>query len=173
MPEPVTPIVPEPTTPPVVPVIPEAGESTDEPLGEAGKQALVKERQAAKAAEKRAADAEARIKEFEDRDKSDAQKLQEERDAAVTERDTLRTQTLRRDVADEKGLTAAQAKRLVGSTREELEADADDIIATFPVAPTPTPPKFGDVNQGHRGEAPISPAEQFAGILRQQLGTTK
>lgn len=172
MPEPVIPIVPEPTIPPVAPVVPDAGAEADEPLGEAGKQALVNERKAAKAAEKRAADAEARIKEFEDRDKSDAQKLQEERDAAVTERDTLRTQTLRRDVADEKGLTAAQAKRLVGTTREELEADADDILATLPVAPAG--PKFGDVNQGHRsGGGPTSPAEDFAGFLRQQLGTTK
>lgn len=170
MPEPVTPIVPaDPAATNNEPVVPAAEANTDEPLGEAGKQALVKERQAAKAAEKRAADAEARIKEFEDRDKSDAQKLQEERDAAVTERDTLRTQTLRRDVADEKGLTAAQAKRLVGSTREELEADADDIIATFPVAPANR--VSGDVNQGHRGDAPTTPAEQFAGFLRKQLGT--
>lgn len=169
MPEPVAPIVStEPLTPTGEPVVPDAGENPDEPLGEAGKQALVKERQAAKAAEKRAADAEARIKEFEDRDKSEAQKLQEERDALVAERDTLRTQTLRRDVADEKGLTAAQAKRLVGSTREELEADADDILATFPTAPSNR--VSGDVSQGHRGEAPITPGQQFAALIRQQLG---
>lgn len=169
MPEPVTPTATtEPIITPTEPVAPEAGTNPDnEPLGEAGKQALVKERAAAKAAEKRAADAEARIKEFEDRDKSDAQKLQEEHDAAIAERDTLRTQTLRRDVADEKGLTAAQAKRLVGSTREELEADADDILTAFPVAPTN---RFGgDVNQGHRGDAPTTPAQQFGAFLTEQL----
>jgi len=35
---------------------------------------------------------------------------------------------LRAEVANAKGLTPNQAKRLVGSTREELEADADDLL---------------------------------------------
>jgi len=116
---------------------------TDEALGDGGKAALVKERAAARAAEKRAAEAEARIKEFEDRDKSEAQKLAEERDALKAERDSLAQSTLRRDVADEKGLTPAQAKRLVGTTREELEADAEAILIDFPI--TAAKPQFADV----------------------------
>ena len=36
---------------------------------------------------------------------------------------------LRAEVANVKGLTATQAKRLIGSTREELEADADELLA--------------------------------------------
>lgn len=35
---------------------------------------------------------------------------------------------LRAEIANAKGLTASQAKRLVGSTREELEADADELL---------------------------------------------
>ena len=35
---------------------------------------------------------------------------------------------LRAEVANAKGLTASQAKRLVGSTKEELEADADELL---------------------------------------------
>lgn len=35
---------------------------------------------------------------------------------------------LRAEVANAKGLTPSQAKRLVGSTREELEADADELV---------------------------------------------
>lgn len=35
---------------------------------------------------------------------------------------------LRAEVANAKGLTPNQSKRLVGSTREELEADADDLL---------------------------------------------
>jgi hypothetical protein len=89
-----------------------------------------------------------KLKEFEDRDKTDSQKIQEERDALKTELGTLTLQSLRRDVADEKGLTPAQARRLVGSTREEMEADADDLITTFPKAK----PQFGNVGQGARGE---------------------
>ena len=38
---------------------------------------------------------------------------------------------LRRDVAARKGLTPAQAKRLVGDTEEELLQDADEIVALF------------------------------------------
>lgn len=38
---------------------------------------------------------------------------------------------LRREVADAKGLTPAQAKRLQGTTREELLADADELIESF------------------------------------------
>jgi hypothetical protein len=90
-----------------------------------------------------------KLKEFEDRDKTELQKLQEERDALKAERESLTMAQLRREVADEKGLTPAQAKRLVGSTREELEADADDIAASFPVK---TVPKFGDIGQGARGD---------------------
>lgn len=37
----------------------------------------------------------------------------------------------RMEVALEKGLTTAQAKRLVGNTKEELLADADDLLASF------------------------------------------
>lgn len=39
------------------------------------------------------------------------------------------SRALRAEVANAKGLTPSQAKRLVGSTREELEADADELIA--------------------------------------------
>lgn len=38
---------------------------------------------------------------------------------------------LRADVAQAKGLTAAQAKRLQGDTREALEADADELLSMF------------------------------------------
>lgn len=106
-------------------------------------------KRALKKANKEAETLRLKLKEYEDRDKTDLQKLQEERDALRQERDSLTFNQLRREVADEKGLTPAQAKRLVGSTREELEADADDILSSFPAA---SKPKFGDVGQGARTE---------------------
>lgn len=135
----------------VEPVVVE--EPTDELLGVAGKKALIRERETAKAAEKRASDAEARIKEFEDRDKSEAQKLEDRATAAEARAALLESNSLRRDVAEEKGLTPAQAKRLVGTTRDELEADADDIAEAFP----PVKPAFQDIAQGARqvGAAPV------------------
>ena len=38
---------------------------------------------------------------------------------------------MRAEVAASKGLTAAQAKRLQGTTVDELEADADELVAAF------------------------------------------
>ena len=108
-------------------------------------------KQALKKANKEAETLRLKLKEYEDRDKTDLQKLQEERDALKAERDSLSLETMRREVAEEKGLTPAQARRLVGSTREELEADADDVLSAFPV--TPAKPVFGDVGQGTRGES--------------------
>lgn len=137
---------------PVIEVTPTAP-VTDEPLGEAGKAALQKERAAARAAEKRVTEYEAKLKEYEDRDKSEAQKILEERDALKAERDSLHFEKLRREVAEEKGLTPAQSRRLNGTTREELEADADDVLTTFPIAPVPAKPVFGDIGQGARGES--------------------
>jgi hypothetical protein len=39
------------------------------------------------------------------------------------------SRAIRAEIANAKGLTPSQAKRLVGSTREELEADADELLA--------------------------------------------
>jgi len=105
-----------------------------------------------------------KLKEFEDRDKTDSQKQLEELETLRTEAATLRLENLRRDVASEKGLTHSQARRLIGSTREELEADADDFLQSIPK------PGFGDVGQGHRGQAPTGPAQQFADLIRARRG---
>lgn len=76
---------------------------------------------ALKKANKEAETLRLRLKEYEDRDKTELQKLQEERDSLLAEKTALSLEQMRREVADEKGLTPAQARRLVGSTREELE----------------------------------------------------
>ncbi|MEO6116005.1 MAG: hypothetical protein ABIP33_06435 [Pseudolysinimonas sp.] len=146
-----TPSAPVPTPPPApAAAVPAAAQpNLDEPLGEAGKAALVKEREARAAAEKRAADAEKKSQEYEDRDKSEAQKRDEENTRLKAENASLALDNLRRDVATEKGLTPAQGKRLVGTTRDELEADADSIIQDFPVTPAKAP-FTTDVGQGHR-----------------------
>ncbi|WP_329168286.1 hypothetical protein OG709_29835 [Streptomyces sp. NBC_01267] len=72
---------------------------------------------------------------------SDAERLQAEkaaetdkRTAAERERDEARAEALRLRVAAEKALTPAQADRLRGSTREELEADADELLSLFPAS---------------------------------------
>lgn len=131
----------EPTDPPAPPADPPA-EPADPPadLGDAGKKALEAERQARKAAEAAAREAQKKVKEYEDRDKSEAEKAQERAEAAEKRAADLELENSRIMVAVEKGLTPAQAKRLVGSTREELEADAEQLLKDFP-APTGDGPR--------------------------------
>lgn len=117
-------------------------------LGDAGKKALAAEREQRKAAEKKLAAYEKAEQAKTDADKSEAEK----RAAADARADAAELRATRLEVAHEKGLTPAQAKRLVGSTREELEADADEVLRDFPVTPTgPKVPK-PDPSQGAKGE---------------------
>jgi hypothetical protein len=69
--------------------------------------------------------------ELDARSKTDAEKAEEARKAAEAEAANVKTELLRLRVAMKKGLTDGQAKRLVGSTEEELEADADELLETF------------------------------------------
>jgi hypothetical protein len=71
-------------------------------------------------------------------DLSETERLQKERDDAAAEaatakaeRDAATRKALILEIASDKGLTAAQAARLQGATKEELEADADALKALF------------------------------------------
>lgn len=77
------------------------------------------------------ADAARRLQEIEDAKKSELEKLTEAQTAAERRAAEAEQRALRLEVAAEKGLTPAQAKRLVGATKEELEADADELLASF------------------------------------------
>ena len=104
-----------------------------------------------------------------DADKSEAEK----RTAAETRAADADRRALRLEVAFDKGLTPGQAKRLVGSTREELEADADEVKRDFPVtpaAPTPKKPK-ADPSQGSRGAAPSAGREAAMAEIQKRFGT--
>jgi hypothetical protein len=73
----------------------------------------------------------------------------------------------RASVALEKGLTASQAKRLVGSDRDELAADAEQLLADLGKTTGPR----SDLSQGPKARAgEQSPAEQFADLIRKQTG---
>lgn len=72
-----------------------------------------------------------KVKEYEDASKSDLEKAQSKAAEAEYRAQEAETRYLRLEVASEKGLTAAQARRLQGSTREELEKDADELLKEF------------------------------------------
>lgn len=111
---------------------------SDETLGEPGVKALQSEREARKAAEKLATEREARIRELEDAGKSADEKERErvasleksdrDKESAIAERDA---KLLRYEIAAAKGLDLKAALRLQGSTKEELEADADEFSKSF------------------------------------------
>ena len=119
---------------------PAGGESGagNEPLGDGGVKALQAEREARKAAEKIAADREARIRELEDATKStdererervaNLEKSDREKENAIAERDA---KLLRYEIAAAKGLDLKAALRLQGTTKEEIEADADEFAKSF------------------------------------------
>lgn len=134
-------------------------------LGDGGKKALAAERQRAKAAERRASELEARLKEIDDAGKSEAERASERVAAAEKAATEAEQRALRLEIAAEKGLTSAQAKRLVGATREELEADADELLTTFGTS-KPTGPK-PDPSQGAKGK----PTRQRSGSLDAAVAT--
>lgn len=66
---------------------------------------------------------------------------------------------MRAEVANAKGLTPTQAKRLVGSTREELEADAAELLADIGAQQ-----KNGNhaPREGNTPQASTDPMREFA-----------
>lgn len=101
---------------------------------ERAKAKISKVNQEAATLRRRAKEAEAKVREFEERDKTDSEKLteQSERDRIAADAATREAARLR--VALRKGLTETQSRRLIGDTEEELESDADALVADF--APT-------------------------------------
>lgn len=118
----------------------DTGQQTDATaeLGEGGKKALEAERRARTAAEKNATAAQKklddmakRLQAFEDRDKTEAQKLAEAKTAAEREVATAKQELMRYRVAANKKLPAELAARLRGDTEEEMAADADALLGVL------------------------------------------
>lgn len=114
---------------------PDDPKSDDQALGDAGKKALDQERTARREAEAKAKELEARLQSIEDKDKSEVERLTEQVATLTKDLSTASTASARMKVALDKGLTATQAKRLVGTTEEELSADADELLADLGATP--------------------------------------
>lgn len=83
-------------------------------------------------------DRDAALKKLEDEQLTDTQRIQAEKDAEAaraTAAQAEAAQAVRKalvlEIALDKGLTVAQANRLQGSTKEELEADAEELLKLF------------------------------------------
>src|SRR5690606_28159632 len=77
------------------------------------------------------ADAAKKLKELEDAGKSELEKAQAALEEHKGKAATAERELLKLRVALRKGLTETQARRLVGESEEELEKDADELIASF------------------------------------------
>lgn len=85
-----------------------------------------------------------------DESKSELERLAERVAASERRAEEAELKALRADVAASKGLTPAQAKRLHGSTLEELEEDADELLAAFKPATGDEGDGDGDDKDGDR-----------------------
>ncbi|MBB1153514.1 hypothetical protein [Amycolatopsis dendrobii] len=109
-----------------------------EKLGDAGKRALdamKRERNAARKDRQQLLD---KLKEYEDRDKSESQRLQEAADEAKTRAARAESNAAKLQMALDRAPEGASlahikavAKRISGETEEELEADCDELFGLF------------------------------------------
>jgi hypothetical protein len=153
----------EPTPEPEVPEIPAVETQADpevktgEPsadLGDAGQKALAAERKARKISDRAAADALAKIKEYEDRDKSDLEKATETAKSAAEERDAAKAEALRLRIAIKHGISDEDAELfLTASDEDTLTRQAEKLSERF-AAGGPKSPK-PDLSQGARGPVGI------------------
>ena len=108
------------------------GAKPDEQLGDGGKAALAAERKARNEAEKARKALEAELQKLRDKDLTEAERVANEAKAATARAEAAEARALRLEVAAAKGIDLALAPRLVGATREELEADAEQFKALLP-----------------------------------------
>lgn len=136
-------------------------------LGDAGKRALDRMKQANKTQAQELADMKARLKKYEDDGKSESQRLQEDRDTHKSRAEKAEAALMRREIAEDvapEHATLAQikavAKRLFGDDDDALRADAEELFGLIapaqPKAKTPGKPQ----ERLRGGADPDTPAEE-------------
>lgn len=150
-------------------VAPETGQTDN---GKGGKEAvladLAKERNATKAAERQLAELAKRLQDYEDRDKTEAQKLAERAEQAERELSALRVESLRARVALNKGVPADLVEFLTGTDEESLNDQAERLLSRL--APSAPPRPSGDIDQGTRTTPHALNGDPLLEGLKQSLG---
>lgn len=144
-------------TPPAPPAPPSDDAVDETTLPPKVREVLAKERAARREAEKNAKAGNAaieRLAAIEDEQKTEQQKLTERAERAEAAEKAAAEKLLRAEVAMAKGLPPALAARLQGSTREEMETDADALLALVPSKPAAPPPAEAGVGAGGKPPAP-------------------
>jgi septal ring factor EnvC (AmiA/AmiB activator) len=110
---------------------------------------------------KRLAEQEARLREFEDRDKSELDKLTEALAAQTERASTAELKLTRFEVAADRGLDLAVAEKwLNGETREEIEERADELTKLLAEQQKDTRNGRSGGSGGFDGGARVAPPEE-------------
>jgi hypothetical protein len=115
--------------------------------------ALKAERDARKSGDKRARTLETRLRELEDRDKSEAEKLAARAADSDRRASEAEAMLLRLEVGAEHSLPADAVQLLHGTTREEIETSAQRLVAFAASTAKPPPASFD-------GGARVTPAAE-------------
>lgn len=109
----------------------DSDDDDDEELGDKGKRALDRMKDERKRLRTQLAESKAKVKKYEDANKSEKEKLSDDATSHKTRADKAEKDLWRLQIAMDKGLTRKQAGRLTGDSLEELEADADELLDLF------------------------------------------
>lgn len=145
----------------------QAEQAPENNLGDAGKKAL-DTMKAERNAAKRERDAlKAQLDEIEKANMTELEKAQRSAQEAQAELDRIRSQSLRQQVALSKGVPAELVDRLRGDTEDELNADAEALLALIGAPRSPKP----DPSQGGSGTShlPLN-GDGIEAALRSKLG---
>lgn len=137
----------------------------DKPLGPNGEKALEAERAARKAAEKAAADVQAKLDQISRANETELQRVQREAKEALDLANKATTEALRLRIAAKHGITDEDADLfLTGSDRDQLEAQAKRLAERTSNAPKP------DRSQGgSNGDLPLN-SDPLLADLKAKLG---
>lgn len=139
---------------------PQEGEEFDKDRAQAK---ITKANNEAKSLRKRLKDLEPQLEELarlKEEGKSDKDKLEERATGAEGRASKAEHEAARLRVALKKGLTEVQAKRLIGENEEELEADADELLASFKDEDEGPEPKRRPRERLRPGASPSSEPEE-------------
>lgn len=141
------------------------GDPADKPLGPNGEKALEAERTARKAAEKSAADLQAKLDEIGRANLSDLEKAQQDAQTYREELAKVTHQNTVNKVALAKSVPADLVEFLTGETEDEISTRADVLLARLNTPTTPRP----DPSQGSTG-APALNGDGIESALKNALG---
>ena len=125
-------------------------------------------RREAAEARKRATEAEDKLKELEDRDKTESERLGEKVAETELRAKEAELKVMRFEVAADRGLEMKAAAFLTGTTREELETRADELVELLADKPKKTPSLDGGARK--TAEKRGTPEEEHNELLLRALG---